>query len=123
MCVYSLYCILYIVLYKKHCIVYNVYCTVCIVHCTLYSVHCTMSLVTATFYAITPTFIYFYSTLTYIHSYVIHSLPPSDHCNLIGLHILHGEVEPYSKTGIASVRPYEQIILDVRYIIHSAEIS
>ena len=80
------------------CLQFILYTLHCSVQKTLYSIHCSSQL-----------------RNTYI--------PPCDHCNLIGLHILHGEVEPYSKTGIASVRPYEQIILDVRYIIHSAEIS
>lgn len=45
-----------------------------------------------------------------------------DH-SLVSLHVVHGEVEPQTKSGVASVRPDEQIVLEFRDKVHPAQVA
>lgn len=45
-----------------------------------------------------------------------------DH-SLVSLHVVHGEIEPHTKSRVASVRPDEQIVLEFRDKIHPAQVA
>jgi hypothetical protein len=43
--------------------------------------------------------------------------------NLLLFHVFNGEIEPYSKTGIARVRSNEQVVLKVGDVVDAAEVA